>query len=110
MKLLGIYLYDYQQFKNFELDFTYPAGHEKAGQALDKVCFIGRNGTGKTTLLNIIYNNIYAIGNPSLINIIFKISFNGETVYIVKKGGDLNIFISDIDNVPNWKSNFFRSP
>ncbi|AYL97176.1 AAA family ATPase [Mucilaginibacter celer] len=110
MKLLGIYLYDYQQFKNFELDFTYPAGHEKAGQALDKVCFIGRNGTGKTTLLNLIQDNLYAVGGLSLIDIIFKISFNGETVYVVKKGGNLNIFISDIDNVPNWKNNIFRSP
>ncbi len=54
MKLLGIYIYDYLQFKDFELDFTYPKSHPKAGKPLDKICFIGRNGTGKSNLLNII--------------------------------------------------------
>jgi hypothetical protein len=42
---------DHHQFKDFELDLTYPKGHEKAGEPLDKVCIIGQSGTGKTTLL-----------------------------------------------------------
>jgi len=37
-----------------DLDLTYREGHPKAGQPLDKVCFIGANGTGKTTLLQIL--------------------------------------------------------
>ncbi len=39
------------QFDNFEVNLTYPKGHEKEGQPLDKVCFIGQSGTGKTTIL-----------------------------------------------------------
>lgn len=54
MKISNIKIFDYQQFKNFELDLTYPKGHEKAGQPLDKVCLIGQSGTGKTTILKII--------------------------------------------------------
>lgn len=54
MKISKISIHNYQQFKDFTLDLTYPAGHPKAGQALDKVCFIGQNGTGKTTILNVI--------------------------------------------------------
>ena len=54
MKITGIDIGEYRQFKNIKFDFTYPADHEKAGQPLDKVCFIGQSGTGKTTLLNII--------------------------------------------------------
>lgn len=54
MKISKLYIHDFQQFKEFELDFTYPKGHEKAGQPLEKVCFIGANGTGKTTILNVI--------------------------------------------------------
>jgi ABC-type lipoprotein export system ATPase subunit len=38
---------------------TYPEGHEKAGQPLDKVCFIGQSGTGKTSLLKIISKYLY---------------------------------------------------
>jgi len=37
-----------------ELDLTYPKGHEKAGEPLDKICIIGQSGTGKTNLLDII--------------------------------------------------------
>ncbi len=54
MKIHKIILKDYQQFKDLEIDLTYPLGHEKAGQPLDKVCFIGQSGTGKTTLLRLI--------------------------------------------------------
>ncbi|MFN0034859.1 MAG: AAA family ATPase [Saprospiraceae bacterium] len=54
MKISSIHLKDYLRFKDFPLDLTYPAGHEKAGEPLDKVCFIGQSGTGKTTILNLI--------------------------------------------------------
>ncbi|WP_077923643.1 AAA family ATPase [Spirosoma sp. 209] len=62
MKITGIEIGDYRQFKNIKFDFTYPEGHPKEGQPLEKVCFIGQSGTGKTTLLNIIWelvNTIY---------------------------------------------------
>jgi ABC-type lipoprotein export system ATPase subunit len=54
MKIKEIYIKDFRQFKDFTLDLTYPAGHAKAGEPLEKVCFIGQSGTGKTTLLNLI--------------------------------------------------------
>ncbi len=54
MKISKIHIHNYFQFQNFELDLTYPKGHEKEGQPLDKICFIGESGTGKTTLLNVI--------------------------------------------------------
>jgi len=54
MKISKIEVFDYNQFQNFTIDLTYPKGHAKEGLPLDKVCFIGQSGTGKTTLLNII--------------------------------------------------------
>ncbi len=51
MFISSIKISDHHQFKDFELDLTYPKGHQKAGQPLDKVCIIGQSGTGKTTLL-----------------------------------------------------------
>lgn len=53
MKVKELYIKKYHQFEDFRLDLTYPEGHEKAAQPLDKVCFIGQSGTGKTSLLNI---------------------------------------------------------
>lgn len=52
MKVKSLSIKDFNQFKDFELDLTYPAGHAKAGLPLDKVCIIGQSGTGKTSLLN----------------------------------------------------------
>ena len=49
---------EYLNFENnFTLDFVYPSDYyivEKRDKPLDKVCFIGQSGTGKTTLLNLI--------------------------------------------------------
>jgi ABC-type lipoprotein export system ATPase subunit len=56
MKVKSLFIKDYNQFKDFELDLTYPAGHPKAGQPLDKVCIIGQSGTGKTSLLLFLKN------------------------------------------------------
>jgi len=53
-KITKIELHNYRQFQNLELDLTYPTGHPKEGKPLEKVCFIGQSGTGKTTLLNLI--------------------------------------------------------
>lgn len=55
MKITGIDIGEYRQFKNINFDFTYPPDHAKAGQPLDKVCFIGQSGTGKSTILGVIY-------------------------------------------------------
>lgn len=62
MKITGIEIGEYRQFKNIKFDFTYPTDHPKAGQPLEKVCFIGQSGTGKTTLLNVIWDLMDAIG------------------------------------------------
>lgn len=48
MKITKLHLKNYQQFKDLTLDFTHP----KTGEPLNKICFIGRNGTGKTTILD----------------------------------------------------------
>lgn len=52
MLVKRIRIINHQQFGDLDIKLTYPEGHEKAGKPLEKVCFIGRNGTGKTTLLN----------------------------------------------------------
>ena len=54
MKVKSLFIKDYNQFKDFSLDLTYPKGHKKAGLPLDKVCIIGQSGTGKTSLLRFI--------------------------------------------------------
>ncbi len=59
MKISKIKISKFHQFEDFELDLTYPKGHEKAGKPLDKVCFIGQSGTGKTTILELIQQAVH---------------------------------------------------
>ncbi|TAD90389.1 MAG: hypothetical protein EAY75_04440, partial [Bacteroidetes bacterium] len=47
MKLCKIHIVSYNQFQNVEIDFTNPA----TNVPFDKICLIGSNGTGKSTLL-----------------------------------------------------------
>jgi len=50
MKITNIYIRDFEQFQNVELDFTDPG----TGNPLEKICFIGRNGTGKSKILRML--------------------------------------------------------
>lgn len=85
MKISKIEIKDFHQFKDFTLDLTYPKGHEKEGKPLDKVCFIGQSGTGKTTLLELMPIFLNAYFNSNLVvkggiknmfyDIIFSINF-----------------------------------
>jgi energy-coupling factor transporter ATP-binding protein EcfA2 len=52
MKITEIRLKNYCQFDNFCLSLRHP----KTQQPLDKICFIGANGTGKSTILSLIAN------------------------------------------------------
>ncbi len=78
MKITEININDFQQFKGLDIDLTYPKGHEKEGQPLDKVCFIGQSGTGKTTILNIL--NELVSGNAVYVKERIKMA---ETIYSI---------------------------
>ncbi|MGM9509459.1 AAA family ATPase [Larkinella sp. GY13] len=87
MKITGIEIGEYRQFKNIKFDFTYPAGHAKAGQPLDKVCFIGQSGTGKTTLLNIVWDFFKVISttfSPKISRTIFANKNFSKTFQTIK--------------------------
>jgi predicted ATP-dependent endonuclease of OLD family len=57
MKICKIYIKGFQQFQDVELDFTNP----ETGEPLEKVCFIGSNGTGKSTVLKMMQYSISKI-------------------------------------------------
>ena len=91
MKISKIHIKDFLRFKDFTLDLTYPKGHEKEGKPLDKVCFIGQSGTGKTSLLELIPMFLYEYETNLIIrknlpndveNINFDVHFGIEYQYI----------------------------
>ncbi len=104
MKITRLEIKDFQQFKDFELDLTYPAGHERAGEALRKVCFIGQSGTGKTTLLETI-NTLLAAERytyASLENLETLISLEG-----ISKNGQKGGVSVAINKTNQEKKNYY---
>ena len=59
---------------------TYPKGHKKAGEPLDKICIIGQSGTGKTNLLGIIRDKLYK--NSVKVEIIKDENSDSEEIYV----------------------------
>jgi len=58
MKISSLTIKNYKQFKDLSLDLTYPKGHPKERQPLDKICIIGQSGTGKTNILDIVKKSV----------------------------------------------------
>ncbi|EKV03841.1 hypothetical protein Lepto7375DRAFT_6157 [Leptolyngbya sp. PCC 7375] len=79
MKILGLRIKNYRQFKDFYLDFTEP----NTDQALAQVCLIGANGTGKSSLLNLISSFLQ----------------NSQSVWLEKKGPKLKQFVSQLSAI-----------
>jgi predicted ATP-dependent endonuclease of OLD family len=113
MKISKIHIKDFHQFKDFTLDLTYPKGHKKEGQPLDKVCFIGQSGTGKTSLLELIpmflyyylTNLIIKVGGAKSIadKISISFSFGLNEEYLVK-----GTFVEKTDTEMSWNWNPLR--
>ncbi|CAA6829402.1 MAG: Unknown protein [uncultured Aureispira sp.] len=109
MKICKIIIKEYQQFQDFELDLTYPEGHEKAGEPLEKVCLIGSNGTGKSTLLETIFRTLTdPYKAPSIAkSLIFKIQYGKKYFYLhnfkYRDFSGISIYKEDIDKKNDWQ-------
>ncbi|WJS95240.1 AAA family ATPase [Flavobacterium johnsoniae] len=67
MKISKLHIDQFRHLENLEFDFTYQSG-ERKGESLDKICFIGQSATGKTGLLQLIYDHSINLLNLELIN------------------------------------------
>ena len=119
MKICKVYIKGFQQFEDLELDFTNP----KTGEPLDKICFIGRNGTGKSTILKYLYQIIHNIGLeiftplPFLLtkikvqdNYFYTLHLKGDFLYAPpsqNRYGKVLVFHSEIDTEnKDWMLDF----
>lgn len=109
MKISKIYIRDFDQFQNVELDFTDP----ETGNPLEKICLIGRNGTGKSKILKIIswfFHSVLAnLKNPSEYvpdlggragngRVMFKILHKGQYYLIFYFHGNVEILNGSAKN------------
>jgi ABC-type polar amino acid transport system ATPase subunit len=68
MKIKSLKINKHFHLEDISFDFTYPLGHEKEGQPLDKICFIGQSATGKTKLLKLISETILYLLRLEIVN------------------------------------------
>ncbi|MBV8254846.1 MAG: ATP-binding protein [Chitinophaga sp.] len=61
MKVKKLHIESHKHLKDLTLNFTYPEGHELAGQPLKRVCIIGQSATGKTTILDLLQENLFLL-------------------------------------------------
>lgn len=87
MKILNLHIDQFRHLENLTFDFTYQSGNRK-GQILDKICFIGQSATGKTGLLESIYEHISNITNLELIDNMYLAGLNNPVKNI---NGEINI-------------------
>lgn len=100
MKISNLSIKNYKQFKDLSLDLTYPKGHEKEGQPLDKICIIGQSGTGKTNLLNIIKKSVIDFSNQPTNSYLPFTEFTGQftddkyilNTFVMKSNIEVEVF------------------
>ncbi len=104
MKIRKIWIKGYHQFKDTFIDLTNPI----TGEAVDKVCFIGKNGTGKSTLLMFVKGLIKQESNHKW-SYAVELSIQGVNVVYFNKYtgvGNTNVehfFLEPLVlNLPDW--------
>ncbi len=89
MKVKKINIHSYKHLENLSFDFTYPVGHKNVGKPLDKICIIGQSATGKTSILEIIKDNLLQLNSIDVVNgthILhhYRSGFKGDIEYLNK--------------------------
>ena len=95
MKLKKLNINSHLHLKDLEFDFTYPDNHEKAGQPLEKICFIGQSATGKTNLLKFIANNLVYLLQIKIADRKYIWDFEIDEEKI--NGGEIELLLEDIN-------------
>jgi len=92
MKISKLNIESYRHLQNLDFDFTYQTG-ERKGQPLDKICFIGQSATGKTGLLELIYDyNNFALNLEIVEGRSFSPSTNVKTL-----SGKITFLINNLE-------------
>lgn len=89
MNISKLNIDSYKHLQNINFDFTYPNGHEREGELLNKVCIIGQSATGKTSVLELIKNSVSYLDKLEIVNNNYfwdklNFKFDGELEFFSK--------------------------
>ena len=98
MKILNLHIDQFRHLENLDFDFTYQTGKRK-GQILDKICFIGQSASGKTSLLELIYEHTSNITRVELVDNKYLAGLDNPLKNI---NGEINLLIgNEVLNLTN---------
>lgn len=107
MKISRLIIKNFNQFRSFDLDLTDP----DTGSPLEKVCFIGPNGTGKSTILRTLFSRTKFIHSGKITQVkeakvAIKLDENGRQYYSfgTPLQHDTSLFSGDVETCDEWKS------
>jgi uncharacterized FlaG/YvyC family protein len=112
MKISKLHIDKFRHLENVEFDFTYPDDFhikEKRGEPLDKICFIGQSATGKTGLLEILFDCVeYVLESETLNNTHLSLKTNNVNVDVdfeLKIGSE---YLSKINKIVSYKGKSYE--
>ncbi len=109
MKIAQVLIQAQTPLSDFQIDLTYPEGHPRAGQAMDKVCLIGPNGTGKSSFLRILaeyLRNTLRYKSKGLF--LVKLQLEERAIYSVHINNNALLFQESIEQEPMWMFELIR--
>jgi len=90
IKITKLIIQNHQQFQDFEIDFC-----NANGEPLDRICLIGKNGTGKTTILKLLRDFTALFNEHLTIN---------KADFLKKYNFEFTIFYNCLgDTIEKWK-------
>jgi len=103
MKISKLHIEQFRHLENLTFDFTYQSGDRK-GQPLDKICFIGQSATGKTGLLELIYESI----KFALTTEVIDRKYISHSTKMLNLSGEIKFLFVDIEYSHKGKKIYFK--
>ena len=101
-QICSLFIPSYQQFQNLYLDFTDP----ETKMPYSKICFIGRNGTGKTRILEMLHEASNIKFNYTW-KCVFYVQLENFKMYMFIDNGNVLYFDSQVDQISNWMEELY---
>jgi hypothetical protein len=104
MKICKLMFRGFRQFGNTDLDFTDPDG-----EPVDRVCLIGPNGTGKSTVLTVLRDTILSLTQRQGVHpwvSAVKLKLGGRSIWVVRHRLAVFFLKDSVEAEPGWIDEF----
>ncbi|MDR1227084.1 MAG: ATP-binding protein [Prevotellaceae bacterium] len=105
LRICGVHIKKHGQLDDVYINMAYPQGHPMEGEPLQKVCFVGINGTGKSSLLQILRDVLLDLIHYREIDMLaLKLKVGNQLLYTVHTSTmpKVLMFKTEIEQEERW--------